>query len=101
MIQDMPKTDLLEGQLKNWRCVCCTYDNLAHISVSGMCRAVRSASFEESQESTSGTADMPKADQLDGKTNIWCCLSCTYDNPEHVSACGMCRTIRGASLEDF
>lgn len=101
VIKDMPKTDLLEGQLKNWRCVCCTYDNPAHISVCGMCRAVRSASFEESQETASGTSDMPKADQLDGKTKIWRCLSCTYDNPEHVSACGICRTIRSASFEDF
>lgn len=100
-IKDMPKADLLKGQIKIWRCLCCTYDNPEHISVCGMCRTVRSASFEESHETASGTADLPKVDLLDGQTKIWRCLSCTYDNPGHVSACGMCRTIRSASLEDF
>lgn len=99
-IKDMPKSDLGEGQIKIWRCLCCTYDNPEHISVCGICGTARKASFEESQETAPETRDIPKADRSDGNTKNWSCLSCTYDNPEHVSTCGMCRTIRSASLEE-
>eukprot|EP01018_Ginkgo_biloba_P020861 Gb_36048 [translate_table: standard] len=97
---DVSKVEQFDGHAGIWRCLVCTYDNLEHLSACDMCGGVRNTCLSDSQIAAAVDADASKVQQSDGQFEFWRCSVCTYDNPEHLSMCDICRTVRHASFAE-